>query len=243
MNLHAWQTALAALVSGTPLGPEGAADPWLSRLGSTPGFQLTCSIQRWWRKLRVETSAPLTVALLRACDREDVLDTYMQARPESTLYPFQEAVQFLDFVKYAASAEVPHLQAVAQFERAVLLLNRASVLGEQPPALDASSPGLAPGLKLERHPLAALVRFDAPPHDLLNALLSDGPPPAWDVAPRPHWLLVAPCLPNGSRLASDSEARVFATFDHRAVLRVHRLTPALTALWAAGALVPMACSD
>jgi hypothetical protein len=214
MALHDWQMALGRLVearaSGRELRPllesldglnlEDAEREWLRNVTGTPGFALTSEVPRWWRGTRVERSARLTLAALGESAGQ-VLGDYMRTVPGFTLFFVAEALAFLDYV--ATTTALPHVRAVAHFERAVWTLKRA----EPSPDAPASEP--SPSDTLVRNPMASLVTFPAPPEEVLGALLTDGPLP--EETGELHAVLVAPGLPRMWRPATPEEARAFTT--------------------------------
>jgi hypothetical protein len=212
MALHDWQMALGRLVearaSGRELQPlleslegldlQDAEKDWLRQVTGTPGFALTSEVPRWWRGTRVERSARLTLAALGESAGQ-VLGDYMRTVPGFTLFFVAEALAFLEYV--ATTTTLPHVRAVAHFERALWTVKRA----ESTPEAPARAP--APGDTLVRNPLASLVPFPAPPEEVLAALLSEAPLPA--EAAEPHAVLAAPGLPRMWRPATQEEAQAF----------------------------------
>jgi len=244
MTLHAWQTSLSDLViahaAGTPASithlDERLSDAerhWLARLTNTPGFKVTCDIQRWWREFRVQSAAPLTLSLLGPGRRQDVVVAFARRNPKPSSFFIREALPFLELAGELA-ADVPHLTEVAAFERAMLLLGQAVASGQ---SVRAGQLNLQ--ADVETHPLAAVVRFKAPPDRILAATVRGlALPPVED---RAYCLLVAARLPNLARACSDDEARVFEALRQlrahpRAVAADPASAAALTSLWQAGAL-------
>ena len=197
MSLQGWQNALAELVTsnGTRAARADLTDAesgWLSALPDTAGFRLTCTVQRWWRKLAVAEGAPLVLALLAAFDHLDVLDAYFATHWSASLFPLVDALGFLEFARTFAP-HVPHLDAVVSFEIGMLRLGRAVALEHAP---DSPIGG-------------QLIRFAGSPADILGALIGGERPPAPDERD-PHWLVLDPSLPNWSRLASPDEVAAMA---------------------------------
>jgi len=234
MSLLAWQTALSNLVvaqaaragsvqlSGTERLSDHERD-WLTRVQSTPGFEVTCDVQRWWREFRVQTTAPLTLSLLGPGRREQVVAEFVRRNPKPSSFLIREALPFLALASDVAADE-PHVPEVAAFEQAMLVLGQeiAAVAVADPGEFDASAP-------VEAHPLAAIVHFRAPPERVLSATTrGTALPPIED---RRYPVLIAPRLPNLARACSDEEVRVFGEVQcgstHEGALR---------SLWQAGAL-------
>jgi hypothetical protein len=240
VTLQAWQEALAELVISGGAATDvrqrsGLSKPeqaWLAALPTTPGFRLTCTVQRWWRQLAVAEGAPLVLSLLTASDQADLVTCYFAAHEAASLFPLTDALHFLEFV-LDRPPSVPHIESVAAFELGLLRLTRAAALGQLPNRPPAA---LDPDQPVARHALAGLVRFSSPPTEVLGAILSGGRPPRQPSGR--HWLLLAPHLPNYCRLASATEARVFQTLERRTSEQLE----AFAALWACGALVPAGSS-
>jgi hypothetical protein len=207
------QRALGALVSARAAGGPGAlAVPvdldlsveeraWLGRLTGSPGFQVTCDIQRWWRETKLRWTARLTLAVLGREEQGDVIAEYLAAVPCASLFFATEASAFLDYVARARS-EVPHLAAIARFERALLRAREAEIEPAGPVALGVGVPDA-----VHAHPAASMVEFAAPPERLLGALLARQPLPPVESARFP--ILVAPGLTHLWRPATLDEARAF----------------------------------
>lgn len=176
---------------------------WLEHLVGSPGFEVTCYIQRWWRKTRLKYAAPLTLAALGLDQRGEILKTYLDMVPPPSLFFSPEVLGFLDFVSRMAPPG-SHLEAIARFERALRIAAEAAIL----------SPGQPPGpaelrstQTIHQHPAATLVKFTAPPETLLGALLTGQSLPPSDE--REYAILVAPGLPYWWRPAAPDEARLF----------------------------------
>jgi hypothetical protein len=218
MSLRDVQSALGTLVVARAAGTPPATDAWpsldglslsaeertwLEQLVGSPGFKVTCHIQRWWRETRLKYAAPLTLAALSLDQRGEVLRTYLDMVPPPSLFFSPEALGFLDFVIRMAPTG-SHLEAIARFERALRIAAEAAILSPgQPPDLAE----LCPMQTIHQHPAAALVKFTAPPETLLGALLAGQslPPPDG----REYVILVAPGLPYWWRPAAPDEARLF----------------------------------
>jgi len=245
MALRDWQNALGQLVearaSGRELQPvlesldglelEDSERAWLRKVAGTPGFELTCYVPRWWRYTRVSRSARLTLAALRET-REAVLQSYLRATPCTTLFFISEGLSFLEYV--IATTALPHVKAVAEFERAVWVLKREAPSAPIPLQLPSSEEVLA------RNPVAALVTFAAAPEAVLGALVTGQPLPQEPAEPHP--VLIAPGLPRMWRPASAQEAQAFDACAPTATVGALTALPGvspevLSSLLAAGALV------
>jgi hypothetical protein len=134
MSLHDLQRGLGALVAlraaapqadaaalsvldGLDLTPEERA--WLTRACDTPGFKVTCDIQRWWRETRLRFTARLTLSALPPAEGAALLQRYLSSVPCRSLFFAPEAIAFLKFA-VDALAERPHLAALARFEQALV---------------------------------------------------------------------------------------------------------------------------
>lgn len=254
MPLYDLQTALVSMVAAQPsrcapgshvwrrldkLELTGSEREWLAQLADSPGFLLTCEIQRWWRKMRLELTAPLTLAALGRIDDATLVDDYFHAVPCSSLFFVPEALLFLDFV--ISSARPEPVGAIARFERAVLIAAETdhSLTGFVAAEL------LLPEQRLRRHPKAAIVEFPTPPVALLSALLLKEPLPPPDGIRHP--VLVAPGLSRWWRPGTRKEWRMFVRCEDstsvESLLReVDGSRRTLLALTEAGALVASTCS-
>jgi hypothetical protein len=166
-------------------------------------MRLTCTIQRWWRQMRLQQTVRLTLAALPPARRLQVVQAYIATVPCTSLFFIPEALQFLDFVLHTV-AGVPHLDAIARFERALLCAREAEDTSvHTSPDVTA----LLPSQALYRHQAAALISFSAPPEQLLHALLQGLPVLAPDN--REYAVLVTPHLPHYWRPATPDEAHLF----------------------------------
>src|ERR1700687_5334391 len=122
MTLQAWQDTLAELIvsggTATQAWERRSLSPgertWLAGLPHSPGFGMMCAVQRWWRMLAIEESAPLVLALLTSHGQRDLVTRYFGEKFEASLFPLLEALHFLEFVLDQGPA-LPHLDAVAKF--------------------------------------------------------------------------------------------------------------------------------
>ena len=216
MALRDWQSALGQLVearsSGRGLGPVLASleertltdeeRRGLREVVGTRGFALTAEVPRWWRHLRIQRSARLTLMALRE-DADAVVRDYLRAVPCFTLFFIAEGLAFLEYV--ARTVTRPHVRPVAELERALWTLKLAA------PAWDGTVREPEPGAVLERHPAAACILFDTSPQALLGALLSGAP--LTELEPGPHAVLVAPGVPGLWRPAEPEEVHAFRGCD------------------------------
>ena len=222
------QRALGALVAARAAGRAGASGvpvdldltveerEWLGRLTGSPGFQVTCDIQRWWRETKLRWTTRLTLAALGREEQGDVIAEYLAAVPCASLFFATEASAFLDYVA-RARGERPHLAAIARFERALLRAREAEIEPAEP------QPGALGGCvqdAIHAHPAASMVEFAAPPERLLGALLARQPLPPVESDRFP--ILVAPGLTHLWRPATLDEARVFEAHRGRQAPMVRR---------------------
>jgi hypothetical protein len=224
--LRDWQAALGQLVearaAGRPPPPahalasldlDDAEQAWLGAVTRSRGFALTALVPRWWRETRVRRSARLTFAALGA-EAPARLQDYLRAVASFTLFFVPEGVAFLDYID---ALSVPtHVRAVARFERAMWRARLADRRADAPSGAlpdralpDRALPdrALPDGTQLMRCADATIVAFEAPPDQVLAALVQGLPPPEPDGAV--HHVLVAPGLPGLWRLATDAETRLF----------------------------------
>jgi hypothetical protein len=111
-----------AVLDSLDLSPDERA--WLTRLRGTPGFKVTCDIQRWWRETRLGWTARLTLSALPQAERAALLQRYLSRVRCRSLFFAPEAIAFLGFAARAL-ADRPHLAALARFERAVVRAREA----------------------------------------------------------------------------------------------------------------------
>ena len=140
MPLRDLQTALGSMLtaqaaSQTTVLPLGNLNltaqerTWLTQLIGAPGFEITCYIQRWWRETKLRWTARLTLAAIRAAEpnkEAEVLRSYLDATPLSSLFFTPEAVGFLEFAAREAGT-LPHVADIARFEQALLLVKDAAL--------------------------------------------------------------------------------------------------------------------
>jgi hypothetical protein len=248
MSLLAWQTALAELITARASGDtvqvqsdQGLSQherTWFDAVSTTTGFELTCAVQRWWREFRIQQAAPLTLGALDTEWRALLMAEYTRRHGRPSSFFLREALPFLDLACELAS-DVPHLSALAAFERAMLRLGDAltdhpdlSRIGE---LLPDSSPDSS--VEVEAHPLAEVVCFQAPVGQVLAAAARGLPFPP--VENRAYWILIAPGLANLASASSAAEARLFQAIRADGARRTEFQPDAMAALqrlWAAGAL-------
>ncbi len=188
MPLADFQTALGMVVAvgATPqplptsqlnLTPEETA--WLHSLGDTAGLQVTCAIQRWWRETRLRDLARLTIAALGKDQAAGLIATYLTRNVCTSLFFLPETLAFLSFIE--SQTDHPHLAALAQFERALLLAKEEA--GRSAPAHERTT---------------TIIQFAAPPQEILAALLQGQPLPRVSDAKFP--VRVSSLLPHFWRL-------------------------------------------
>jgi hypothetical protein len=177
---------------------------WLDQLIGSPGFEVTCLIQRWWRETRLRWTVRLTLAALGADESTRMIGSYLDSSRGSSLFFIPEALGFLEFVIRQEPA-ITHLDAVARFERAMIKAAEVAPapLGRMP---DATETRVA--RCITPHPAAAIIEFAAPPELVLGALLSGDRMPSPDGLAYP--VLIASGLPQLWRPATPDEARLFA---------------------------------
>lgn len=216
MPLSDLQIALGEMVTAQAGAERSAADApmfdalrltaaeraWLTQLLDTPGFSVTCYIQRWWRETKLSWTARLTLTALGQAEADATLASYLETTPCPSLFFTPEALGFLDFV--ARAAERPHVAEIARFERALLIAKEAA---QQSADRQLVGNELPSGARLAPHPAAALLEFAAPPAELLGALVEGRTlPPACAVR---FPVLIAPGLPHLWRPATADEAWLF----------------------------------
>ncbi|MCI0388737.1 MAG: lipid A deacylase LpxR family protein [Acidobacteria bacterium] len=221
MPLSDLQIALGMMVT-TQAAPHRTADPsnfdnlrltaaergWLAQLPDTPGFNVTCYIQRWWRETKLHWTTRLTLAALGTGRADAALKAYLEATPCPSLFFTPEALGFLDFVAgmamWTERADGPHVLEIARFERALLIAKEAA---QQSVDRQSGENEFPSGARLAPHPAAALLEFAAPPAELLGALVEGRSLPP--VSSMRFPVLVAPGLAYLWRPASADESRLF----------------------------------
>ena len=183
------------------LSLSGDEMTWLSDLKKSPGFQVTCRIQRFWRLTKLRATAVLTLAAVK--DSEELLQNYIDQTPCTSLFFITEAVGFLDYIA-ARSATDPHVADVAAFERALLLARNQSMSCARSDSAGVSRRSFQ---RIKVAPGAALVEFSAPPEVLLGALLAGALLP--EAQSERYPILVAPGLERIWRPATRDEQRIF----------------------------------
>jgi len=154
------------------------------------------------------------LAAIRAAEpnkEAEVLRSYLDAIPLSSLFFTPEAVGFLEFAAREAAA-LPHVADIARFEQALLLVKDAALqfAEKNAEAEEQNFDELQPNARLAPHPAATLLEFAAPPEELLGALVAGHRLPPARVEPFP--ILIAPGLPHLWRPATPEEARIFTTY-------------------------------
>lgn len=213
MSLSAWQSALVELISAPRPGETLAANSslsdaersWLQAAQSSAGLRLTRSIQRSWRRMRLRSALRLTWPLLPQPQRDELVESYLEAHACTSFFDAPEACAFLEFVLPRLPPD-PHLQSLCRFERALLIASAESAFLTAPGAESEPLPELHPLLQLELDPAAALVSFTAPPEDVIEAVLLGQLLPEPGVTP--FHVLVTPLIPHCFRAAEDPETAV-----------------------------------
>jgi hypothetical protein len=181
---------------------------WLAQLPDTPGFNVTCYIQRWWRETKLSWTTSLTLAALGPERADAALKDYLEATPCTSLFFTPEALGFLDFVagmpQWTEWADWPHVVEIARFERALLIAKEAA---QQSVDRQSGANELTSGARISPHPSAAMLEFAAPPAELLGALVEGRALPPASATRFP--VLVAPGLAYLWRPASADESRLF----------------------------------
>jgi hypothetical protein len=212
MSLGEWQSALGTLVvtrassdrldrfpwalfAGCRLNAEQRN--WLEQLVGSPGFEVTCLVQRWWRETRLRWAIRLTLPALGPDQATEVINTYLNTIPVSSLFFFPEALGFLDFI-LQLKLEIPHVNAIAHFERAMFLAAEAASLPLN--HLDGSWPQRTPKYP---NPASTVVVFDTDPEKLLKAILTGKPLP--EPGPQKTTVLVSSTIPCFWRVLNKEE--------------------------------------
>lgn len=208
MALADWQRALAALLTapeGHPPAPatDGLSPPeraWLAATARDPGLRVTRDVQRAWRRVRLGAALPLTMAALPADDRPGLVAAFLDACPCVSFFHVHEGRLFLRFLAERRPS-IPHVLGLAALEVAIhdagewLVFADADETGEAPMCPDDA--------RLDLHPGATRVRFDAAPEQVLASVLAGSDPPPPDGTR--HEMIVAPGVPNFGRTLTGPE--------------------------------------
>ena len=159
---------------------------YIENLRDTPELRFYAGVQRSWRIMRATKSAQLTLSLLKAEERQRLVNEWLDSSAGVYSFFFVEADLFLDFIGRHLS-DRPRELTVCQFERATLHASNGATLFVAPdPA------GLLSGSDscLRRGSHASVVCFDRDPGlppgplaDLFSAgvtiMFSPGLPQLW----------------------------------------------------------------
>lgn len=218
MPLGELQTALGLLVIARSSDARTRADAlravgglslttaerdWLDRLFGSEGFRVTCKIQRWWRRERLQRLTRATLSVLRRHKALGLLGEYLETHPCESMFTTPEALGFLDFV-IGAAPPLPHLDCVARCERAVVLAVEAAA---SPSEWRRARAEILPTDTVRTSPFASLITLHALEGELLETLKLVNPTlaPAAGVPA----LLFAPALPHFCRRAAPDESQLF----------------------------------
>jgi hypothetical protein len=91
---------------------------WLGSLLGTPGFNVTCEIQQWWRETRLRDLVRLTLQALGPEQSARVIREYFRTHPCDSLFFLPESLSFLEYVE--AVTDHPGLLAIIRFEKKYL---------------------------------------------------------------------------------------------------------------------------
>lgn len=129
MSLYDMQLALTRQIHGTGQHVVPSSSDlteheirWLNKLRDDPGFRLTCTVAEWWRKMRLDSTIPLTMKALARLHRPELLEDYFRTEPCHTLFFVPEAKSFIGWLLPAVEEHAP-LGIAARFELALLVAN------------------------------------------------------------------------------------------------------------------------
>lgn len=214
MSLAEWQRELVARITapgGARTGPAPAAH-------DCPGVALTRMLQRNWRYTRLTHALPLTMRVLPATARDELLAGYCDTCPCVSFFPVHEARSFAGYLA-RLPAPPPHVASIAALEVAMIDALEADVFG------DAARPRPDAGGALRLARGASRVRFAAPPEQVLAAALAGRSLPAADAAD--HELLVAPGISGLARPPTAEERRLLDACERGAADQASPLTAAV----------------
>ncbi|ABC27016.1 hypothetical protein HCH_00095 [Hahella chejuensis KCTC 2396] len=173
---------------------------WLHALKASKGFKVTCDVQKWWRKARLQIAAPLTLRLLDRLQLQALVEEYMRATPCRSLYFVPEAMSFKTFI--CEHTKDPLLHALTMFESALKAIHEYRLSPVSP--MEPSS-NRCRNFSVTVAPMSQLIEFPAAPEKLLCALMLNQPLPN---AEGPHPVLVAPGVRKYWRAATTMEREV-----------------------------------
>jgi hypothetical protein len=206
MPLVDFQRALGRAVQGSLTDPtEGISlsageRRGIDRLVQSAGFRAIQAIQRSWCEGRAAHAARLALSALPLAQRRSLLAQWLAQGGGTRSFISSEADAFLEFIALQLP-DPSHALTLARLEQAV----HRALAGSREPSDVAI--GCHPSSLLRRSPDASMVRFQAEPQLLLDALQGgDDLPP---LSERPILVLFAPLLPCLFRHASDEEARLW----------------------------------
>ena len=168
------------------LGIEERA--WLDQIVAAPGFRLTCAIQRWWREIRLKTTARFTLLAVPSELRAELLSDWLDSHADTSFFYAREASAFLDYI-LGRLPDQPHLESICRFERAVLACSTASATFS--PELRPIAE-LAAGTRIARHHAATVVDFAASPETIFASLLAGSGTPLPEPVSDRFSMVVAP---------------------------------------------------
>jgi hypothetical protein len=127
MSLREWQSALltilpdpkqaAQILSHEKYQLTAAERDNLISLSQSAGLEVTCDVQLWWRRARLQIAIPFSMHLIERLDLQHLVALY-QKRPCTTLFFLREAQSFLDYIQEHAQAPAI-LRDMVNFELAL----------------------------------------------------------------------------------------------------------------------------
>jgi hypothetical protein len=192
-------TSLAAL-QGIGLDRTELAE--LHDLVHSSGFRFTQRGQRSWCEGRTAEAAQLTLSILPAEQRRQLVNDWVDAGGGAAFDPASEAEAFLEFVA-GHLGEPSHAMTICRMEQAAYRASAAALRFKPPDVslLDHPKAMLCAGKG------ATLVRFYVEPHRLFGVIEAKEPlPPLSD---RCFPVLFAPGLPTLFRAANNEETTVW----------------------------------
>lgn len=173
MALLDFQTSLARLVhagKGSDPSQPGSLTAneraYLSDLTGNPAFRFTVKVQRSWCAGRAAKAAYLTLSILPANMRDQLLEEWVSAGGGTHSFVGRESAAFLEFIA-SHLVEPSHELTICRMELAALRSSEGSLRFKRPESSRTNRPD---GL-LRRGPYASVVHFYADPERVLNALV------------------------------------------------------------------------
>lgn len=203
MSLDTWQKGLASMILRGTIEDELLLSEeernWLVDTQISPGFKVTCDIQKWWRKMRIRTASPLTIRVMENYYTENEIDAFIDEYISENLvfsqYYVSESLSFMRWLyKRLLCTENDNLKSILSFEEALLICKiTPQIINNQKKIPDELVCGTT----------TRIIKFYLHPELLLSALLSRKPIPTAGTSV--YNIVVSQSIPHYWREASGTE--------------------------------------